>query len=286
MEISLHTAKLLKELSKGERISFSRLSNSVFSQLIEERIILLQIQGRTRKSVYLPNSERLDDYLQNCYNISNLDNYIAHLETSNSNRTDNIKISGNSKLRKVGTFQGFLINVLSPITVMLNGKEQILSPNPGSFTFIYDYQSFTVPTNVTVVGVENAENFRYIEKQQELFREYTTLFVCRYPQSQHKDLIQWLQSIPNPYLHFGDFDFAGITIYQNEYKKYLNKRASLFFPLVIEELLPRYGNRNLYDKQLHLTNQIISNEPNIAKLLQLIHLHHKGLEQEILIDTV
>lgn len=286
MEISLHTAKLLKELSKGERISFSRLSNSFFSQLIEERILLVQIQGRTRKSVYIPSPERLDDYLQNRYNINNLDSYIAHLETSDSNRTDNIKISGNSKLIKVRTFQGFLVNVLSPITVVLNGKEQILLPNPGSFTFIFDYQSFTVPTHITVVGVENAENFRYIEKQQELFREYTPLFVCRYPQSQHKDLIQWLQSIPNPYLHFGDFDFAGISIYLNEYKKYLNERASLFFPQVIEELLPRYGNRDLYDKQLHLANQIVSNEPNVTQLLQLIHLHHKGLEQEILIDTV
>lgn len=286
MEISLHTAKLLKELSKGERISFSRLSNDFFSQLIEERILLVQIQGRTRKSVYLPNQVRLDDYLQNRYNINNLDSYIAHLETSDSNRTDNIKISGNSKLRKVRVFQGFLVNVLSPIIVVLNGKEQILLPNPGSFTFIFDYQSFTVPAHVTVVGVENAENFRYIEKQQELFRKYTPLFVCRYPQSQHKDLIQWLQSIPNPYLHFGDFDFAGISIYQNEYKKYLNERASLFFPQVIEELLPRYGNRDLYDKQLHLANQIVSNEPNVTQLLQQIHLYHKGLEQEILIDTV
>ncbi len=286
MEISLHTAKLLKELSKGERISFSRLSNDFFSQLIEERILQVQIQGRTRKSVYLPNSERLDDYLQNRYSINNLDNYIAHLETNNNNRTDNIKISGNSKLRKIRTFQGFLVNVLNPITVKLNGKEQILQPNPGSFTFIFDYQSFAIPAHVTVVGVENAENFRYIEKQKKLFSKYTPLFVCRYPQNQHKDLIKWLQSIPNPYLHFCDFDFAGITIYQNEYKKYLNERALLFLPFVVEELLPRFGNRNLYDKQLHLANQIISKEPNVVKLLQLIHLHHKGLEQEILIDTV
>ncbi len=120
MEISRHRAKLLKELSEGERISFSRLSNDFFSQLIEERILLVQIQGRTRKSIYLPNPERLEAYLQNHYNISNLDNYIAHLETSNSNRTENIKISGNSKLKKVRTFKGFMVNVLSPITVMLN----------------------------------------------------------------------------------------------------------------------------------------------------------------------
>ena len=45
------------------------------------------------------------------------------------------------------------------------------------------------------------------------------LFVCRYPQS--NDLIKWLQSIPNRYLHFGDLDFAGINIYLNEFKKYL-----------------------------------------------------------------
>jgi len=35
------------------------------------------------------------------------------------------------------------------------------------------------------------------------------LFVSRYPQTQSKDLLNWLQSIPNPYLHFGDFDLTG-----------------------------------------------------------------------------
>ncbi|MCA6071324.1 MAG: hypothetical protein LE168_02900 [Endomicrobium sp.] len=63
------------------------------------------------------------------------------------------------------------------------------------------------------------------------------LFVSRYPQNQSKDLIKWLQSIPNNYLHFGDFDFAGIGIYLNEYKKYLTDKAMFLIPENIEKFI-------------------------------------------------
>lgn len=156
-------------------------------------------------------------------------------------------------------------------------------PSPGCFTFIYDYSTCVIPEDVVIVGIENPENFRYIELQKELFQGLTPLFVSRYPQSQHKDLIDWLGNIPNRYLHFGDFDLAGILIYQQEYKKYLGERASLFVPILVEDLLPRYGNRELYDKQLPSASRISMEEENVKQLVDLIHRYHKGLEQEILI---
>src|SRR5690625_4061911 len=77
--------------------------------------------------------------------------------------------------------------------------------------------------------MENARNFSQIHKQRYLFEEINPLFVSRYPQNQNQDFIRWIQQIPNTYLHFGDFDLAGISIYINEYKKHLGDKASFLF---------------------------------------------------------
>ncbi|MFO7823917.1 MAG: hypothetical protein R6V72_08245, partial [Cyclobacterium sp.] len=48
--------------------------------------------------------------------------------------------------------------------------------------------------------------------------------------NQSKDLIKWISSIPNNYLHFGDFDMSGIGIYLNEYKKHFPIKSQFFIP--------------------------------------------------------
>jgi hypothetical protein len=103
--------------------------------------------------------------------------------------------------------------------------------------------------------------------------------VCRYPQEQSKDLIKWLLSIPNPYLHFGDYDFAGINIYLTEYHRHLGSRAAFYVPPHIDTLIATYGNTHLYNQQ-QLTHTNIT-DPALQELIALLHLHKKGLEQEV-----
>jgi hypothetical protein len=108
------------------------------------------------------------------------------------------------------------------------------------------------------------------------------LFISRYPQS--NDAIKWLQNIPNNYLHFGDLDFSGINIFRNEYKKWLGTRASFFIPPNTEELLTRFGNRALYNRQLHLAPRAGElKEQNLKDLINILHHQKAVLEQEIFI---
>ena len=106
--------------------------------------------------------------------------------------------------------------------------------------FITEWQQFSIPEDVVVVNIENMENFRLIRQQRALFSsvlpEKRLLFVSRYPQS--SDLRSWLQTIPNNYVHFGDFDLAGVNIYLSEFHKYLGDRSSFLIPDDIEERLP------------------------------------------------
>lgn len=288
MKITSVAALQMKQLLDGERIPFSRLSHPVFRQLLDEKILSVQLQGRSKRICYLTDGALLTNYLYNQFGIVDLDEYARQLSSAGNegSRTENIKLSTHSKLTVIRTFQGFMVNTYGPIKVSINDVKQTLHPATGSFVFIYDYPTFDIPADITVVGMENPANFRYIENQQALFSGITPLFVSRYPQNQHKDLLSWLQSIPNPYLHFGDFDFAGIRIYQQEYKRTLQERASLFIPKNLPEILHRYGNRELYNNQLSLASQLSEEEPEVKELIRLLHQEHKGLEQEIFIDAL
>lgn len=282
-KIPLHIAEKLFLLQQGAIISASSAKHAVIDELVDENII--QRTGRVQKSLSVLNNDRLKVYLQNKFGINDLDKYIETLKQSDFKRTDLTEVSSNSKLKKVRTFKGFLVNSYSPIQAVINGNSFLINPEIGTFTFVSDFESFEIPSNITIVGIENPENFRYIEKQKYLFENIKPLFVCRYPQNQHKDLINWLQSIQNPYLHFGDLDFAGIGIYLNEYKKHLDSRATFFIPDNANELLEQYGNRELHDNQKGNFNIEEIEEIKLNQLITMIHEYKRGLEQEIFIKS-
>ena len=280
-KIPLHIAEKLLLLQQGAIISASSAKHAVIEEFVDENIV--QRTGRVQKSLSVLNNDRLKVYLQNKFGINDLDKYIETLKRSDFKRTDLTEVSSNSKLKKVRTFKGFLVNSYSPIQAVINGNSFLINPEIGTYTVASDFESFEIPSNITIVGIENPENFRYIEKQKYLFEKIKPLFVCRYPQNQHKDLIKWLQTIPNPYLHFGDLDFAGIGIYLNEYKKHLDSRATFFIPDNTKELLERYGNRELYDNQKNNFSIEGIEEIKLNQLITMIHEYKRGLEQEVFI---
>lgn len=283
IKIPLHIAEKLLLLQQGAIISASSAKHAVIDEFVDENII--QRTGRVQKSLSVLNNDRLKVYLQNKFGINDLDKYIETLKRSDFKRTDLTEVSSNSKLKKVRTFKGFLVNSYSPIQAVINGNSILINPEIGIFTFVSDFDSFEIPSDITVVGIENPENFRYINKQMYLFDGIKPLFVSRYPQNQSKDLIKWLQTIPNPYLHFGDLDFAGIGIYLNEFKKHLGNRATFFIPNNTKELLGRYGNRELYDNQKSNFCREEIEEIKLNQLITMIHEYKRGLEQEVFIKS-
>lgn len=281
MKLPVHIAQKLVQLIDGETLSSSAIKHSIIEELVTERII--ERTGRIHKKIHLVNASAVIQYLQNKYGINDLEKYIEVAQKENVQRSELVEISSNSKLKNTRTFKGFLINSYIPIKATLNGKESMLNFTEGMFQFIYDFESFIPENDITIVGVENAENFRWIENQKHLFEDIKPLFVSRYPQNQSKDLIKWLQSIPNKYLHFGDFDFAGIGIYLNEYKKHLEEKASFFIPENIEILISKNGNKNRYDQQkINFKIEKIKEE-KIENLIAILHQYKQGLDQELFI---
>jgi len=280
MKIPVHIAEKLLELTQGKTLPASSAKHAIINEMVAEGLI--ERKGRIQKTLSVVNMNALVIYLQNKYSINNLEKYISILHQKNISRGAATEVSGNSKLKNIRTFKGFLINCYFPVQATINGRPIILHPPEGTFQFIYDFEEFVIPQDCIVVGIENPENFRFIEKQKYLFNDIKPLFVSRYPQNQNKDLIKWLQIIPNNYIHFGDYDLAGIGIYLNEYKKHLKNRATFFVPKNIENLIEKHGNKSLYDNQKINFNLQSINEKSLLKLIKIIHKHKKCLEQELL----
>ena len=282
MTLPIHIAKKLLQLQQGEKIPASSMKHIVVSQLLNDGILQQQMISRGKSIIACSSTDAMLHYLHNRFGISDLQAYIQLLSSQTSSRADAVNIASNSKTRQVRTFKGFLVTCLQPIGVTINGQHFTLLLQPGLFTFVSAYETFEVPADVTIVGVENAENFNKLPQQAYLFDGIKPLFVCRYPYS--SDLIKWLQQIPNAYLHFGDFDFAGINIFLYEFYKFLGQKASYFIPPNLPALLHQFGNRALYDQQN--LPQLSPDHPayvHLQPLIDELHAAKKGLEQEVLI---
>lgn len=279
--LSLAIAKKLVILKTGETIPGSSFNKTQLGKLEQEGIVIIQRIGRTKTRVQLNSEQGLANFLLNRYHIENLEAYVEMMMQEEISGRQAQQVASNTKLRSSRTFKGFLINVNEPIEARLHNKETMIEPRPGTFTFIHDYENFEIDKNVLIIGMENPENFRFIKFQEYLFPTGKKIFVSRYPQS--NDLINWLKTIPNSYLHFGDFDLAGISIFQNEYLKKLGEKSSFFIPENIEKVLKENGNRHLYNQQYEQFKTLTSSDLEIHKLIDLIHKYKKGLEQEVFI---
>jgi len=92
---------------------------------------------------------------------------------------------------------------------------------------------------------------------------------------------EWIETLENEYIHFGDYDLAGINIYLNKIIPRLkkSKKYSMFIPVNIETLIQKYGDCELYEKQKQYKD-LITKDIQINKLIATIRDNKKSIEQE------
>ena len=245
--------------------------------------ILTVVAHGSRRSYKCTDTKQFCDYLASNYSLTDLEGTLAMLEENETSRSEQVQLTGDSKFVRSRAMKGFLVNSYEPIKAMLNNCPLEIRPPEGSYAFIYDYENFSIPEDVLVMGIENSENFRRIRQQQWLFnRMYPgrrILFVSRYPQNESHDLVKWLAGIQNEYVHFGDLDLAGIRIFLTEFHRYLGRRSSFLIPPDYETRISN-GNRERYDAQLPYAKQLTTDDPNLKQLIDCIHKFHRGYDQE------
>lgn len=277
MSITTKQIQNLRSLLKKETIAWSALNAEVRQLLINEQLLTISTH-RSRKSIYAPNTEALQTFLEQRFEELRGINWDSNDFGDATSRSELAAYSGNSKTKEIRSCPGFMVNSYEPIYAKLNGKDIVIAPEEGTMVFMADWEHFEIPQEVLVIGIENMENFRCIRGQRYLFpTDRPILFVSRYPQS--IDLRNWLQLIPNDYLHFGDFDLAGMRIYETEFFKFLGNRASFFIPIDIESRLSN-GSTERYNTQYAKFKNYAPQDKRLLPLYNMVNHYHRCYDQE------
>lgn len=280
MKITASLIDRLIRLRMGETLPSSAIRGEWVEELLCDGVLISRSHG-SRRSIMASSPQDLEQSLKYIdERLGNLDK-MKYLLSSEASRSEQATETGNSKLVSVRSCPGFPVNSYEPINCCLNGRQIVINPDEGSFVFIADWQSFSVPKDVLIVNVENMENFRLVRQQRALFSSMfpgkQILFVSRYPQS--SDLRSWLQTVSNQYVHFGDFDLAGINIFLTEFYKSLGERSSFFIPQDIEERL-LHGSSERYNAQYQRFKNLSSDIPSLQRLINMINKYHRCYDQE------
>ena len=285
MKITRSLIDKLIALSDGESLPASRLTGEWVDQLVRDGILVSSSRGskRSLKAVdresFVKALARINERFADLKKTRNM--LMDDGSSGDTLRASQAADSGNSKLKMRRSFPGFLVNSYEAIDAQLNGRSCVILPEEGSCVFVSDWERFVIPSDVTVVGIENPENFRFIRQQRSLFETcmpgQRLLFVSRYPQS--CDLRNWLMRIGNPYVHFGDFDLAGIKIFLSEFHRYLPERSSYLIPSDIEERL-KNGSTERFNGNYYENRHLSADIPELQALIDLIMKFHKGYDQE------
>jgi len=288
MEIPISFIEILKVISRKETVSigqFKSKQNKALLDIFLEENILQKSKKKNSFIVYTNNNQQLRNFLRERYGIINLEDYYQLLNNPNSTKSDSVQIASDSKTKRIKVYTGFFVRTFANIEGSLNGENLDIKTVKGSSLFISDFKNFAIPENVTIVGIENPETFYLIENYRHYFDKIVPLFLLRF---NNNAFIEWLQRIPNKYVHFGDFDLSGIAIYISEYRNKIDfNRCSYFIPNDIENLISNSKNYTDYVNQLNdpkVKGLDFDNYPEIKDLANIINKHRKTIEQEALMN--
>lgn len=283
MRITSALIAKLQSLRAGNSLPISAMRGEWVDRLLREGALVTTSHG-SRSVIRAANPSMLEHALASVdERLANLDDMAAALTDGDTSRADLAAVSGNSKLLAVRSCPGFMVNAYEPIQCTLSGEPYTLCPPEGACLFISDWRQFIPPANAIIVGIENMENFLQIRRQRALFEReigdrVPLLFVARYPQS--TDLRQWLEQLPNRYVHFGDFDLAGVAIFLREFHRYLPARAKYLIPADIDERLA-HGSRERYQQQYERFHTLTAaGDALLADLIATIHRYARAYDQE------
>lgn len=285
MKLNKTLSEALLRLLQGDAVPGSTLGAAWLGMLQTEGMVTVVSHG-SRRTVKAMDRERFLGFLQRELDLPEKDSVWALLEgTKIGQRSELVHLTGDSKFASARSMFGFLVNSYEPVPCFLKGSVMTVCPPDGTFIYISDFQAFCPAPDVTVVGIENAENFRLVRRQKSFFEKvlpgHRLLFVSRYPQN--GDLVRWVKDIPNAYYHFGDLDLAGVNIFLTEFYAKIGPRARFIIPPDARERLLKGSTARYDDQYQHYRNMQVA-DIRVQTLVDLIHECHRGYDQEGFIE--
>lgn len=254
--ISKYMQTLLK-LKEQKELNFSTIPSGLLKILLDEKSVVIKTISRRKKRVTTN-----DIFFEIYKDLENISVAKSRKELINENT--------HTKIKKISPQNG----------LYLNGNCEILSIKLPLFdkSAIFLKEIPKIDENILVIVVENFENLVYWEKQVRYFQKDNILFVFR-----NKKMLEFIKNLKNKIIYFGDFDLAGIDIFQTQIKS-LNENIEFFIPKNIGKLINDFGSRELFSKQFNKYQNIKSKNATIKELINIIIKYQKSLEQEFFIE--
>ena len=273
----------LKALMELETITEGKFKNPDIVEYLKLNGAVTRSQKGSRKYIDLAKEENIFLFLKNHnYNIDSIekiDSYIEDIFDKKSSRDIIQKYHNNTKEITSKSMHGLYLSSLQKLNITLDGNTISILPNDGLGYFFFHTQKVEISKHTLIVGVENYQVVWFAKRYEKFFDKPNILFVVTTPY-----MLWWISTLENEYIHFGDYDLAGVNIYLNKVVPRLlkSKKYSMFIPHNIEELIKKYGNSELYEKQKQYEN-LNCDDVNVNSLVDIIRKFKKGLEQEGLI---
>ncbi len=287
MAININTRNFeaLKKLLKDEYILKKEISSQKLINSLKE-CNAIDIDGKPQ-CMYLKDINTLFAVLKsNGYNINcieDIDYFIEESEKSKSRDEVAEKFSDTKRIESK-SFNGLMVSVFDKIEVTLNGVRQYIYPIEGTGLFIHYSTKLEFDNDIVLVGVENPQVVWFISRYRHLFnqdKQYIFLSLSEFKTSfQYK----WLESFKGEYIHFGDFDLAGINIYLNSILPRLKncKSHSFLIPENMYKLMEEKNYKKDYSNQTRYLNIDSKNDVKLKELIDFIKNRKITLEQEYL----
>ena len=271
----------LKTLLAEGNITYGRFDNKdIVSNLELNGSIKLIRKSHQRKILYLEKEQNIYLFLKsNEYKITNIlefDIYLEEMIEKTPSRDTIQKWHNSTKTKKSESLKGLYISSLNNLNIKINDETVTIVPTNGIGYFCFYTQKLTLSEDTIVVGVENYQVIWFARKYKDFFIDKNILFVVI-----NKYMREWISTIKNEYIHFGDYDLAGINVYLNDIKPRLkkSKKYYMFIPDNIEYLIKKYGDFDIFNKQIKYQNITVTDD-KINNLKNIIKKYKKGLEQE------
>ncbi|HIP11076.1 MAG TPA: hypothetical protein EYG73_00020 [Arcobacter sp.] len=283
INITINNFKAIKTLIKDKYIPKNLFgSKKLLETLLECNSVY--IDGKPQQ-IYLNDTKALIGVLKsNGYevdSIQDIDFFIKQGKKPISrdeiadNYTDTKRVESKS-------FNGLMVSTFDKLEVKYNDKMQYLYPIEGTGLFLHYTSKLELDDDIIVVGVENPQVVWYINRYRHLFnqdKKYLFLSISEYKTNyQYK----WLENINNEYIHFGDFDLAGINIYLNTIvPKLKNSKAySFLIPANIYTIIKDKKYKKDYLNQIRYLNIESKDDHKLQYLISFIKENKLTLEQE------
>lgn len=254
-----HIAKYMQTLLKlkeFQELNYSAVPKELLKQLLDEKLVVVRTISAKRKKILVTEA-----FFQEYKDLENIQNATSRAEL--------IALQSHSKIKKIAPQDGLYLNGNCEI---LNVKLPLFNK---SAVFLKEIPE--ISKDILIVVVENFENLIFWEEQLRYFQKENILFIFR-----NKMMLKFIENIENKIIYFGDFDLAGIDIFQTQVLV-KNKNIEFFIPQNIEEDIKQYGSRELFTKQFSKYKNIKSQDSKMQNLIDIIIKNQKGIEQEFFI---